>query len=91
MISDGMGQLPTPDNQALGSASGQIHATSERRADSHSYPDRQTLVGKFRDLGPTSALPLLHHPPFESGALFTTEHTMHISGVGSMKGRARQG
>jgi hypothetical protein len=51
-------------------------------ADTNHAACRQALVSKFRHLGPTGALTLLHHPPFEPAALFTTEHKMHISGVG---------
>jgi hypothetical protein len=63
------------------------HPSAERivvatLADTNHTACRQALVGKFRVLGPTGALALLHHPPFEPGALFTTEHKMDISSVG---------
>lgn len=57
-------------------------------ADTNHTACRQALVGKFRDPGPTGALALLHHPPLEPGALYTTEHKVNISSVGrSLKGR----
>ena len=47
-------------------------------ADTNHAACRQALVGKFRDLGPTGALALIDLPPFAPGALFSTEHKVHI-------------